>query len=140
MKLLIVSDIHGSGYYAEKIKEINEREKPEEIIIAPIITEKSNDELQEGKYTFKVNKKATKVEIAKAVEKLFEVKVLKVNTMTVNGKKKRVGYHVGKTSDWKKAIVTIDTNPGDIKYLDKGGKEVKVCKKYKDSIDEFMGA
>ena len=54
---------------------------PEDIIIAPVVTEKSNDELQEGKYTFKVNKKATKVEIAKAVEKLFEVKVLKVNTM-----------------------------------------------------------
>ena len=46
---------------------------PEEIIIAPVVTEKSNDQLQEGKYTFKVNKKATKVEIAKAVEKLFEV-------------------------------------------------------------------
>ena len=114
--------------------------KPEEIIIAPVVTEKSNDELQEGKYTFKVNKKATKVEIAKAVEKLFEVKVLKVNTMNVNGKEKRVGYHVGKTSDWKKAIVTIDTNPEDTTYLSKGGKEVKVSKKYKDSIDEFMGA
>ena len=114
--------------------------RPEEIIIAPVVTEKSNDELQEGKYTFKVNKKATKVEIAKAVEKLFEVKVLKVNTMNVNGKEKRVGYHVGKTSDWKKAIVTIDTNPEDTTYLSKGGKEVKVSKKYKDSIDEFMGA
>ena len=114
--------------------------KPEEIIIAPIVTEKSNDQLQEGKYTFEVNKKATKVEIAKAVEKLFEVKVLKVNTMNVNGKKKRVGYHVGKTSDWKKAIVTIDTNPEETTYLAKGGKVTKVSKKYKDSIDEFMGA
>ena len=113
---------------------------PEEVIIAPVVTEKSNDGMQEGKYTFKVNKKATKVEIAKAVEKLFEVKVLKVNTMNVNGKKKRVGYHVGKTSDWKKAIVTIDTNPGDATYLAKGGKETKATKKYKDSIDEFMGA
>lgn len=113
---------------------------PEEIIIAPVVTEKSNDQLQEGKYTFKVNKKATKVEIAKAVEKLFEVKVVNVNTMMVRGKKKRVGYHVGKTSDWKKAIVTIDTNPGEQTYLTKGGKEVKVSKKYKDSIDEFMGA
>ena len=94
----------------------------EEIIVRPIVTEKSNDGLQEGKYTFEVNKKATKVEIAKAVEKLFNVKVLKVNTMTVKGKQKRVGVHVGRTSDWKKAIVTIDT------------------KKYKDSIDEFMGA
>ena len=113
---------------------------PEEIIIRPVITEKSNDEMQSGKYTFEVNKKATKVEIAKAVEKLFEVKVLNVNTITVRGKKKRVGYHVGKTSDWKKAIVTIDTNPTDETYLTKGGKEVKVSKKYKDSIEEFMGA
>ena len=113
---------------------------PEEIIIAPVVTEKSNDELQEGKYTFKVNKKATKVEIAKAVEKLFEVKVLNVNTITVKGKEKRVGRSVGKTSDWKKAIVTIDTNPSDVTYLTEGGKTKKVSKKYKDSIDEFMGA
>ena len=113
---------------------------PEEIIVKPIITEKSNDGLQEGKYTFKVNKKATKVEIAKAVEKLFNVKVLKVNTINVNGKNKRVGYHVGKTSDWKKAIVTIDTNPGEKTYLSKGGKSTKISRKYKDSIDEFMGA
>ena len=113
---------------------------PEEIIIRPVITEKSNDEMQAGKYTFEVNKKATKVDIARAVEKLFEVKVLKVNTMTVKGKTKRVGYHTGKTSDWKKAIVTIDINPADKTYLGKGGKAVKVSKKYKDSIDEFMGA
>lgn len=114
--------------------------KPEDIIIAPIVTEKSNDMLQQGKYTFEVNKNATKVEIANAVEKLFEVKVLKVNTVSVKGKSKRVGYHQGKTSDWKKAIVTIDTNPGDVTYLGKGGKEVKGSKKYKDSIEEFMGA
>ena len=113
---------------------------PEDIIIKPIITEKSNDGLQEGKYTFKVNKKATKVDIAKAVEKLFGVKVLKVNTINVSGKQKRMGGYVGKTSDWKKAIVTIDTNPSDKTYLAKGGKEVKVSKKYKDSIDEFAGA
>ena len=113
---------------------------PEEIIIAPVVTEKSNDELQEGKYTFEVNKKATKVEIAKAVEKLFEVKVLNVNTMIVTGKTKRVRYQEGKTPDWKKAIVTIDINPADKTYLGKGGKAVKVSKKYKDSIDEFMGA
>lgn len=109
----------------------------EEIIVKPIITEKSNMDMQEGKYTFKVAKKATKVEIRNAVEKLFNVKVLKVNTMTVKGKEKRVGVHRGMTSDWKKAIVTIDTNAGDIKYLGKGGKEVKVSKKYNDSIDAF---
>ena len=113
---------------------------PEEIIVRPVVTEKSNDELQLGKYTFEVNKKATKVQIAKAVEKLFEVKVLNVNTMIVKGKTKRVRYQEGKTPDWKKAIVTIDTNPGEVLYLAKGGKETKISVKYKDSIDEFMGA
>ncbi|MGN1298766.1 MAG: 50S ribosomal protein L23 [Candidatus Scatovivens sp.] len=111
----------------------------EEIILKPIVTEKSNSDLQEGKYTFKVAKKATKVDIKKAVEKIFGVKVLNVNTMTVKGKEKRVRYQVGKTSDWKKAIVTIDTNPTEKKYLAKGGKETKVSKKYKDSIEEFTG-
>lgn len=112
----------------------------EDIIIAPIVTEKSSDGIAEGKYTFKVNKKATKIDIKNAVEKLFEVKVLNVNTVTVKGKEKRVGRNVGKTSDWKKAIVTIDTNTSEKTYLAKGGKEVKVSKKYKDAIDEFMGA
>ena len=112
----------------------------EDIILAPVVTEKSSSEIQDGKYTFKVNKKATKIDIKMAVEKLFDVKVLNVNTMTVKGKEKRVGRNVGKTSDWKKAIVTIDTNAGEKSYLTKGGKEVKVSKKYKDSIDEFMGA
>lgn len=114
--------------------------RPEDIIIKPIITEKSNDGLQDGKYTFKVNKKATKVDIARAVEALFEVKVINVNTITVKGKEKRVGAHKGKTPDWKKAIVTIDTNLSDKTYLAKGGKETKISKKYKDSIEEFMGA
>ena len=114
--------------------------KPEDIIIAPVITEKSNDELQIGKYTFEVNKKATKIDIKNAVEKLFEVKVLNVNTMTVKGKEKRVGANTGRRPDWKKAIVAVDTNPTEKSYLTKGGKEVKIDKKYKDSIDEFMGA
>ena len=75
-----------------------------------------------------------------AILKLFNVKVLNVNTMTVKGKEKRVGANTGRRPDWKKAIVTIDTNPTEKSYLTKGGKEVKVDKKYKDSIDEFMGA
>ena len=112
----------------------------EDIILAPIVTEKSSSDMQEGKYTFKVAKKATKVEIKNAVEKLFEVKVLNVNTMTVKGKEKRVGRSIGKTADWKKAVVTIDTNPTEKTYLEKGGKQVKVSKKYKDSIEHFMGA
>ena len=114
--------------------------RTEEVIIKPIVTEKSNDGLQDGKYTFKVNKNATKVEIRRAVEKLFEVKVLDVKTINVNGKEKRVGRNVGMTSDWKKAIVTVDTNPEETTYLAKGGKQSKSSKKYKDSIDEFMGA
>ena len=104
---------------------------PEEIIVRPVVTEKSNDELQLGKYTFEVNKKATKVQIAKAVEKLFEVKVLNVNTMIVKGKTKRVRYQEGKTPDWKKAIVTIDTNPSDKTYLGKGGNQLKFLRNTK---------
>ena len=82
---------------------------PEDIIIKPIITEKSNMEMQAGKYTFEVNKKATKVDVKRAVEKLFNVKVLKVNTINVSGKEKRVGRNVGKTADWKKAIIMIQS-------------------------------
>ena len=111
--------------------------RPEDIIVKPIITEKSSTAVAEGKYTFKVAKKATKVQIANAVETLFNVKVLNVNTMTVKGKEKRVGANTGRRPDWKKAIVTIDTNPTEKSYLAKGGKEVKVSKKFKDSIDEF---
>ena len=114
--------------------------KPEEIIVKPIVTEKSNTGLQEGRYTSEVPKKATKVQQANAVKALVNDKVLNVNTMTVKGKEKRVGAHAGKRPDWKKAIVTIDTNPAEVTYLSKGGKEVKLDKKYKDSIDEFMGA
>ena len=112
--------------------------RPEDIIVKPIITEKSSTGVAEGKYTFEVAKKATKVQIANAVETLFNVKVLNVNTMTVKGKEKRVGANSGRRPDWKKAIVTIDTNPSEKTYLTKGGKEVKVDKKYKDSIDMGM--
>ena len=113
---------------------------PEDIIIKPIITEKSNMEMQAGKYTFEVNKKATKVDVKRAVEKLFNVKVLKVNTINVSGKEKRVGRNIGKTANWKKAIVSIDVNPGaEQSYLTKGGKVTKVTKKYNDSIAEVTG-
>lgn len=113
---------------------------PEDIIIKPIITEKSNVEMQAEKYTFEVNKKATKVDVKRAVEKLFNVKVLKVNTINVSGKEKRVGRNIGKTADWKKAIVSIDVNPGaEQSYLTKGGKVTKVTKKYNDSIAEVTG-
>ena len=112
----------------------------EDIIIRPLMTEKTYTGVAEGKYTFEVAIDSTKVEIKNAVEELFGVKVLKVNTLRYDGKKKRVGVHQGLTKAWKKAIVKIDTNPAEEKYLAKGGKETKVSKKYKDSIDEFMGA
>jgi large subunit ribosomal protein L23 len=107
----------------------------EDIIVKPIVTEKSNEDIANGKYVFKVNKKATKIDIKNAVEKLFNVKVLDVNTINVKGKTKRVGRYEGKTSDWKKAIVVIDTNPTDKEYLGKKGKAVKVSKKVNTSIE-----
>src|SRR5665647_2442730 len=110
---------------------------PEDIILAPVVTEKSTTVSVEGKYTFKVNPNATKIEIKNAVEKLFNVKVLRVNTMNLFGKNKKVGVHAGKTSDWKKAIVQIDLNPQSSTYLGKGGKDQFVNKKYKTSIEEF---
>ena len=79
-----------------------------DIILKPIITEDSMERLENGKYTFKVAKDATKVEIAKAVETLFDVKVAKVNTISVKGKAKRRGRFVGYRPDWKKAIVTVE--------------------------------
>ncbi len=78
-----------------------------DIIIAPIISEKSMTMLAEQKYTFKVNAKANKIEIKKAVEEIFKVEVDKVTTLNVIGKNKRVGVHEGKKSDWKKAIVKL---------------------------------
>lgn len=112
----------------------------EDIIVKPIMTEKSYANIAQGKYTFEVAVDATKVEIKKAVEELFNVKVLKVNTLRYDGKKKRVGVHQGLTKAWKKAIVAIDTNPADSKYLVKGGKETKLNKKYKTEIEEISSA
>ncbi|MBR3024593.1 MAG: 50S ribosomal protein L23 [Oscillospiraceae bacterium] len=91
---------------------------PQDIIIKPIITERSMDALQSGKYTFKVDKNANKIEIADAVEKLFDVKVAKVNTLNCNGRTKRVGRFVGKTADWKKAIVTLKEDSKTIEFFD----------------------
>lgn len=110
---------------------------PEAIIKRPYITEKSNEEIANGKYTFIVDVNATKTEIKNAVEKLFQVKVLQVNTINYEGKMKRMGVHVGPRPDWKKAIVKIDTDPKPETYKVKGGKEVTSSKKYKTSIDEF---
>jgi len=90
----------------------------QDIIIKPVITEKSMDGLQVGKYTFKVAKDATKPEIKKAVEKLFGVEVAKVTTMNVNGKMKRLGRYEGMTASWKKAIVTLTEDSKAIEFFE----------------------
>ena len=78
-----------------------------DILVPPLITEKTTMLMQEGKYAFVVAKTANKIEIAKAVETVFNVKVLAVNTLNVMGKTKRMGRHEGKRPDYKKAIVKL---------------------------------
>lgn len=77
------------------------------VIIRPVVSERSFDLMGQNKYTFEVAKQAPKEEIAAAVEKLFGVHVLKVNTINVKPKTKRVRYVAGQTRSWKKAIVTV---------------------------------
>ena len=80
---------------------------PREVIIRPVITEHSYDMMNNNTYTFEVAKSSNKVEIAQAIEAIFNVKVVKVNTLNVKSKPKRVRYQVGRTRTWKKAIVTV---------------------------------
>ncbi|MCL2638972.1 MAG: 50S ribosomal protein L23 [Oscillospiraceae bacterium] len=92
---------------------------PQDIIIKPVITERAMDNLQQRKYTFRVKKDANKIEIAKAIESLFNgVKVDKVNTMNVRGKKRRQGRTEGYTASWKKAIVTLKQDSKTIEFFD----------------------
>jgi len=78
-----------------------------EVIIRPVVSERSYDLMEQGRYTFEVARTASKGEIAKSVEKLFNVHVKKVNTLWVKPKTKRVRYQPGQTRTWKKAIVTL---------------------------------
>lgn len=91
---------------------------PHDIIIRPIITENSMDAMAEGKYIFVVDKKANKSEIKKAVEEVFDVKVDKVNTMNMLGKEKRMGAHVGRRANWKKAIITLTEDSKGIEFFE----------------------
>ena len=90
----------------------------EDIILAPVISEASMDMLESKKYVFKVHTDATKPEIAKAVEELFKVQVADVNTINMKRKPKRMGYHFGYTSEWKKAIVTLKPDSKTIEFFD----------------------
>ena len=80
---------------------------PRDVLIRPLITEKTSMMMQENKYTFKVPVTANKTEIRRAVESIWNVKVLSVTTIRVSGKVKRMGKNVGRTSDYKKAIVRL---------------------------------
>lgn len=90
----------------------------QDIILRPIITENSMDGIADRKYTFEVAKDANKIEIAKAVEDLFDVKVSKVNTINVDGKLRRYGRFEGYTASRKKAIVTLTEDSKSIEFFD----------------------
>ena len=92
----------------------------QDIILRPIITEAAMDAMQAKTYTFEVRKDATKPEIAKAVEEVFgnKVKVATVRTINMKKKPKRLGVHSGYTSAWKKAVVTLTPDSGEIEFFE----------------------
>ena len=90
----------------------------QDIIIRPIVTEKSMMGIAAKKYTFEVAKAANKIEIAKAVEELFKVKVAKVNTVSMRGKLRRQGRYEGYTKSWKKAYVTLTADSKPIEFFE----------------------
>ena len=90
-----------------------------DIIKRPVITEKSMESVGDKKYVFEVALDANKVEIRKAIEEIFDVTVIKVNTLNVNGKAKRTGsYPMGKTASWKKAIVKLSEDSKNIELFE----------------------
>ncbi len=92
--------------------------RAQDIVIRPIITEKSMTGIGEKKYTFEVAKSATKIDIARAVEELFKVKVDKVNTVHVRGHLRRQGRFEGYTRSWKKAYVTLTKDSKTIEFFE----------------------
>ena len=90
-----------------------------DIILKPVISERSMYGIQEKKYTFDVATDANKIEIAKAVEEIFGVKVAKVNTLNMYGKEKRMGrYPAGRRPSWKKAMVTLTADSKSIEFFE----------------------
>mgnify|MGYP000945285379 FL=1 len=88
-----------------------------DVIIKPVISERSMDQAAEKKYTFKVASDANKSEVKRAIEEIFDVEVEKVNIMNVNGKKKRMGRTEGRRSAYKKAIVTLTADSKEIEFF-----------------------
>lgn len=90
-----------------------------DIIKRPVITEQSMEQTEMKRYTFEVAKSANKIEIAKAVEEIFGVKVVKVNTLNMQGKEKRTGaYPKGRRPSWKKAMVTLSEDSKTIEFFE----------------------
>lgn len=96
-----------------------------DIILRPVVTEKSMNLMDDKKYTFDVLVSATKTQVRDAVEEIFDVKVKGVNIMNVRGKDKRVGRYTGKTARRRKAIVTLTEDSNDIKIFNDDSKEDK---------------
>ncbi|XVG96083.1 50S ribosomal protein L23 [Eubacteriales bacterium KG127] len=88
-----------------------------DVILKPVISERSMDQAQERKYTFKVAVDANKTEVKQAIEEIFGVEVAKVNIMNVNGKVKRMGRTMGKTAAYRKAIVTVAEGSKEIEFF-----------------------
>ncbi|MGN1059810.1 MAG: 50S ribosomal protein L23 [Clostridia bacterium] len=89
-----------------------------DIIIKPIISEQSMDQIADKKYAFEVKKSANKIEIKKAVEEIFGVKVASVNTLNMMGKMKRMGRYEGRRPSWKKAVVKLTPDSKTIEFFD----------------------
>ncbi len=93
--------------------------RPHDIIVAPLITEKTTlIKERRGALAFRVDRRANKVEIRQAIEKLFNVKVASVRTENVRGKVKRMGRYAGRRPDWKKAYVTLKPGEKTIEYFE----------------------
>lgn len=91
---------------------------PYDIIIRPIITERTSEMMADKKYVFEVDRRVNKTEIKQAVEAIFKVKVTNVNTMNMPGKPKRYGRYNGYTSEWKKAIVTLSPESKELEFFE----------------------
>ncbi|GIP41495.1 50S ribosomal protein L23 [Paenibacillus sp. J31TS4] len=91
---------------------------PRDIIKRPLITERSSEMMADKKYVFEVDLRANKTEIKQAVEQIFKVKVLQVNTMRMPAKPKRYGRYNGYTSEWKKAIVSLSPESKELEFFE----------------------
>jgi large subunit ribosomal protein L23 len=89
-----------------------------DVILRPIITERTTDMMGDNKYVFEVAPKSNKTEVKQAIESIFDVKVESVNTMNVKGKPKRMGRYVGKRKDWKKAIIKLSADSKPLEFFE----------------------